>query len=1047
MKTVSHSVEKTFSSKSKSKSINTCTTDAISESFVSYTNENNTTLMLEANVYEQTTVDNDDSVKMSLYLNETDNCIENVTPLCTKNSMTNLGLRGKGMHVGHLNVRGIRSKIDEVKIMLQSDQNNIAILGLSESKIGSNQPDSAFQIPGFRLFRKDNKEGSGGLISYVREDVTCLQRTNFESSNIENLWLEIFPKNSKSFLIGFIYRNPNSNVSWNDDFDLHIEGVLDEQKEVILLGDFNKDLLNGNINTKWTEYMTSLGFSQHINEPTRVVEGKSSTIIDHIYSNFPSNITFIDVPRIGLSDHFPVFLTRKIRHNESKHSHHTISYRSFKHFNEEDFTKDLEQVPWDVIKVFDDVDDAIDSWYSLLNVVIDKHLPIKEHRVKRQTQPKWLTPEIIDAIKDRDKLKSQGKEDEYKTARNNVCKLIRLAKQNNYETILEQSGNNPQNVWKVFKEFGAGKGGNTNKSTIFSIRHEDEQINDSKEIANIFNDFFISISSNLKEPLDPTSHENLFDFCKEKFATTENNWFEIPLVHHDKVLKYLSTLDTSKATGNDCIGPKLLRIAAPYIAESITYLCNVSIQTCTFPGKWKEAKVKPLHKTGSYEDVNNYRPISILPIISKLIEKHVHDSLMNFLESHSLICMNQSGFRPNHSCESALINIVEKWLKALNEGELVGVMLVDFRKAFDLVDHNILLNKLKAYQLCNSTINWFKSYLTDRKQMVQVANQLSDYRSVTCGVPQGSILGPLLFLLFINDLPLCTDNVITDMYADDTTLYDINKSQQVIERNLSEALNRLSIWCRKNGMVINFDKTKSMLITTRQKRDQLEVKSLNVKIDSDKTLKTVSCDKILGVQIDENLTWAEHIKSVTLKMSRNIWLLSQIRRYLSIDHRIIFYKSYIQPHIDYCNIVWSSCSQTCLAKIERLQKRACKVIVDYEYDDIKQSMNDLHIMTIYERIFIRKAKFMYKVSKNACPAYINELFRRRNIEDETVPCLRSTTLNNYLLPQPKSEMYRKSLAFVGPTIWNCLPQYIKMSSSKEVFHKSCIHWMKNGSNN
>ena len=193
---------------------------------------------------------------------------------------------------------------------------------------------------------------------------------------------------------------------------------------------------------------------------------------------------------------------------------------------------------------------------------------------------------------------------------------------------------------------------------------------------------------------------------------------------------------------------------------------------------------------------------------------------MNFLEEYKLLYDTQSGFRPNHSCETALIHMVEQWLKALDNGELVGVLLVDFRKAFDLVDHNILLKKLKLYKLNQVTLNWFSSYLSDRKQIVSFKNNTSEQKTVKCGVPRGSILGPLLFLMFLNDLPLHI-KVKTDLYADDATVYKISKSKQEIERKLQLAIKDLARWCKQNGMIINTEKTKVMLVTTRQRRSMI----------------------------------------------------------------------------------------------------------------------------------------------------------------------------------------------------------------------------------
>ena len=234
--------------------------------------------------------------------------------------------------------------------------------------------------------------------------------------------------------------------------------------------------------------------------------------------------------------------------------------------------------------------------------------------------------------------------------------------------------------------------------------------------------------------------------------------------------------------------------------------------------------------------------------------------------------------------------MVEKWLKALDNGELVGVIFVDFRKAFDLVDHNILLKKLEIYQFSQVTLNWFKSYLSERKQIVTFKNVDSDKETVKCGVPQGSILGPLLFLLFINDLPLHL-KVMTDLYADDSTLYEINSSKEEIERKLQLAIKDLARWCKQNGMIINTEKTKVMLVTTRQRRTRVN-DDLNLSLN-DIQLLTISNEKVLGVQIDNNLSWGEHVRKVTKMMSTNIWLLSKVKNYLSTEYRVMYYKSYI----------------------------------------------------------------------------------------------------------------------------------------------------------
>ena len=296
-----------------------------------------------------------------------------------------------------------------------------------------------------------------------------------------------------------------------------------------------------------------------------------------------------------------------------------------------------------------------------------------------------------------------------------------------------------------------------------------------------------------------------------------------------------------------------------------------------------------------------------------------------------------------------------------------------------------------------------------------------------------------MFLLFINGLPLFTANVYTDMYADDTTLYDIQSSQQKIEQSLQIALNQLRIWCKNNGMLLNAAKTKVMLVTTNQKRQRLNTASL--KLDyMDESLQMVSCDKILGIFVDNNLMWSDHIKHITKKISSNIWLLSKIKHFLSQAHRIQFYKSYVQPHIDFCNMVWGSTFESNKLKIFRLQKLACRVILDYNVEDSHEALNSLKILSLYDRLLLRKAKFMFKVYNDLTPQYISENFTLRN-EVNTSVMLRSSASGCFVPPQPKKECFKHSMRYSGCLIWNSLPNEVKCAQTLETFHGRCLKWL------
>ena len=431
----------------------------------------------------------------------------------------NLNLTAKGFKMGHLNIQGLQNKFDQVQLMLNNSNNDIHIFGLSETKLKDFHPDSSFKIENYQLFRKDRiitrerREQGGGIIVYVRNGVKVERRLDLERNEMECVWVEVFPKNSKDFLVGNLYRHPNEGVQWNEHFEDFMETVLGKQKEIYLLGDFNRDLMNENTRKAWLEYMEPFGLNQKVNYATRKT-AHSQTLIDHIYCNVESNISSINVPEIGLSDHFPIFLTRKTNCTLPKFLHQTISYRSFKSFNEQDFINDLQSVPWDIIKIFDDTNDTLDSWSSMFIEIVDKHLPLKTLRVKRKQQPKWLTPEIVEAIKTRDRYKSLNEDILYRSWRNKVVNLIKKSKKSQYSAIINENNNNPSSIWKLFKEIGINK--QKSNTSISKVKINGQECEDHNKMANAFNKFFVSIASNLKEPIENSNFEKLNTFCKNR---------------------------------------------------------------------------------------------------------------------------------------------------------------------------------------------------------------------------------------------------------------------------------------------------------------------------------------------------------------------------------------------------------------------------------------------------------------------------------------------------------------------------------------------------
>lgn len=959
------------------------------------------------------------------------------SPYNAKLSTVNLELPENGLKIGHLNIQGLVSKLDELTLLLWS--NKIDIFGITESKLNEKHPTSSFAIKGFHEpFRKDRTlNKGGGILIYVKENVNCKRRSDLESDDLEHIWLEINQTNSKPFLLSILYRPPDTKISWKNDFEINTEKVQLEDKEIIILGDFNRDLKNQGISQEWLGFISSIGLTQLIENPTRE-SNNAKTLIDHIYTDHPQNIVWTLVPKLGLSDHYPIFCSRKINPKFSKNKHHLIKYRSFKNLNEQAFLNDILQTDWSPIFQENDVNISLQYFIDKFTIIIDKHAPQKQHRVKKAHQPEWINGEILDAMIERDRFKASGDMLNYKVLRNRVSTLIRMAKCAVYEKKISEGQNNPNSIWKLFKEF---RSPNSDKSYVQNLKVDEREIINSEEMSDEFNKFFTSIAANLKEPIPPSKFTDIKDHVDSKVP--EHIFFNIPPIHEQRVHKMLLNLNTSKSTGLDDIGPKFLKLSANIIYPYIHHILNLSISQGIFPVEWKTAKVKPLFKTGAKHDINNYRPISILPTLSKLIEKHVHDSFMSYLNQYDLLIKSQSGFRKRHSCETALVHILDKWLKALNDGYIIGVIMVDFKKAFDLVDHSLILQKLKLYKCSDTAITWFSSYLNDRMQKVTVNGEMSLCKAVTCGVPQGSIIGPLLFLLFINDLPFSLSSVTnsTDMYADDTTIYDIQESEQLIEHNLQASSLILEKWCKLNGMVLNTEKTKVLLITTPHKRAKLQQDSLSITF-KDMPLTNSNGEKLLGVHINHNLKWDDHINKIKKKISTNLWLLSRIKSFIPLNARILFYKAYIQPHFDFCNVIWGGTSTRNLQKLLTLQKRACKLIFSYAYISFAHSLQEMNCTSIHDRILLHKAKFMYKVSRESVPSYITDMFVK---DCRTSPILRYSSTQNFLIPRPNLELFKESMSYSGPSIWNKIPESIRHSNTIESFSSNFLRWLASNS--
>ena len=703
----------------------------------------------------------------------------------------------------HVNARSLPRHFDDVAALVSSHRPDV--LALSETWLDSSIDDKEISLPGFVLFRLDRNRYGGGVAIYCADYLSCSVITNGPTaSGVEFLWVSVnSPQSHSSFALGCFYRPPSANSHSVQNICDNIESMLLSWKNLIACGDFNIDLSDNSkpfVKT-FQNFLTSHILYQLISEPTHFSDA-SNSILDLFITSSDIPVAKSQVLQSSFSDHLPILLEVKLL--VPKPPPTLITRRSFKMFSQQKFLDDLKTTPWHVMDLFEDLDDKIDTFNKLFGEVLDTHAPLKTVRVKKNPTP-WITKSIQDEMDRRDRLfrfyrrnPTSDSKNIYRAQRNRVVWLQRKAKYNYFHRLFKRNAQ-PSAIWNTLKLATS-----TFPSSSWSSFNTDPV-----RIANSLNNHFATVSSSNFAP-SPDSLPPLQPFSPSILNLSKTT--------PDSVKDNLATLKRKCATGIDNIPSSALIDARSVICHPLCSIINSSIFSSTFPKAWKCASIVPLHKSGDRTTPSNYRPISLLPVASKLLEKHVQKQLSSHLNQNDLLFPFQSGFRQNHSTESLLLFCLDQWYKALDNKKYVGVVFLDISKAFDTVNHNLLLLKLSRLGLSPSTIAWFKSYLSDRCHQTRVENAYSSLGFPTNGVPQGSTLGPTLFSAFINDLPSVLPPNSTVLFADDTTVFLISDDIQELNSSLQLTLDLANLWLQRNGLKLNTSKTKSMLIHSARKK-------------------------------------------------------------------------------------------------------------------------------------------------------------------------------------------------------------------------------------
>ena len=708
--------------------------------------------------------------------------------------------------------------------------------------------------------------------------------------------------------------------------------------------------------------------------------------------------------------------------------------------NTDELLQDLQCTPWDVAFVFDDINDVLSSIETMLNDVLDQHIPLKSKRVKRLNQPIWMTKEILHSMKTRDKLLKKARisnlqEDwtRYAHAKGQTTNIIRKTKRSFFREKIDENKGNPKGVWKALKSLS---GTNKPQVCINEIATQNGIINDEADIANELNEYFVNILEQIGNNNDTGvdfDHTKLANFVHSRLNT--DTVYNIPLLTPEQTIDIMDKISSNKASGYDGLSVRVLKKIIPVFANPLCKLLNLSISTNSFPNHWKMAKVTPLYKGGARNDINNYRPISVLPVLSKILEKHVASSLSKFLRDNSLLYELQSAFRPGHSTETALIRLTDQILMNMDNDNVTGLVLIDFRKAFDVIDHELLLKKLSIYGATPSSVAWFKSYLPERKQFISLGKTTSEQLTVKQGVPQGSILGPLLFLLFVNDMPLHVQKSTMDVYADDTTLSSSSnwKTIQSLNQALSLDLCKVERWASENKMYMNMQKTKALLVTGKRLRKRIVQDSGKLEVKTDNAeIVNVENHKLLGMIIDEDLTYEAHVDELCNKLSKRLGLLRHISPYLKKNQRIIYFNTIIKPLMMYASQVWTLCNREALERVLRMQKRAARIILEAQRTSRTVTLfNNLSWIPFYNEAYIKRCELAYKRINGTLPNYLNTSLRKNS--DVHQRTTRNCNLN-LLCPLHKN-ISEGGRTFAVRTVkdWNNLPRSLKTSKSLKSF--------------